>query len=112
MLYKKGERVKHLTMQEWGIGEVIEDSKGDSVDIFFVNVGKKKLSLKVAALEKIKGMKSDNQLLDNLIKSNFSNKKFKSIDEAIIDFYNLFPKGFYEDEYINDEREYKVNAHN
>jgi hypothetical protein len=111
MLYKKGDRVKHLNKQDWGIGEVLEDSKGDFIDIFFVNVGKKQLSLKIAALEKIKGNKSDNQLLDNLIKSNFSNKEFKSMDEAITDFHNLFPKGFYEDEYINDEREYKVSAH-
>jgi len=47
MLYKKGDRVKHLNKQDWGIGVFLEDSKRDFIDIFFVNAGKKQLSLKL-----------------------------------------------------------------
>ena len=34
MIYTKGDRVKHPTQEEWGLGEVLEDSKGGIVRIF------------------------------------------------------------------------------
>ena len=39
MYFRKGDRVKH---PNWGIGEILEDSTGNNVHIFFVKVGEKK----------------------------------------------------------------------
>lgn len=61
MEYKKGLRIKHPSVPEWGIGEVLEDSSGDVVRVFFVGSGEKKLSLKDLQLERVEGVAS-NQL--------------------------------------------------
>lgn len=45
MEYKKGDRVKHPKKVDWGIGQVIADSNGDTVTIFFESAGEKTLSL-------------------------------------------------------------------
>ena len=36
MEYMKGDRVKHPTKDDWGLGEVLENSNGESVRVFFV----------------------------------------------------------------------------
>jgi hypothetical protein len=41
MDYKKGDRVKHPTKDDWGLGEVLENSNGDTVRVFFVGTGEK-----------------------------------------------------------------------
>ena len=46
MQYKKGTRVKHPSAPDWGVGEVLEDSPGDAVRVFFIGAGEKKLALK------------------------------------------------------------------
>ena len=35
MQYKKGDRVKHPKKPDWGIGQVLADSTGGTVRIFF-----------------------------------------------------------------------------
>ena len=37
--YYKGEFVKHPKMSDWGIGIVVEDQRGDLVQVFFENQG-------------------------------------------------------------------------
>ena len=41
MSLKKGERVRHPIKAEWGLGEVLEDSNGEKVRVFFVGTGEK-----------------------------------------------------------------------
>ena len=45
MEYKKGDRVRHPSKEEWGVGEVLTDSNGQTVIIFFVGGGERTLSL-------------------------------------------------------------------
>ena len=46
MKFSKGDRVKHLTKPEWGVGHVLFDSTEENVYIYFANVGEKKIKLK------------------------------------------------------------------
>ena len=39
MDYRKGERVKHPKKPDWGVGQVLTDSSGGSVKIFFTHAG-------------------------------------------------------------------------
>lgn len=66
MDYKKGERVKHPTKAEWGIGEVLEDSISNVVRVFFAQAGEKKLSLKFVQPVKVKGVEAEDEVLDTL----------------------------------------------
>jgi hypothetical protein len=66
MNYKKGLRVKHPMVPQWGLGEVLEDCTGDKVKIFFVGGGEKKLSLPGLELLKLEGEEANHSLLDNL----------------------------------------------
>jgi hypothetical protein len=38
MDYKKGTRVKHPNVPDWGPGEVLEDSAGDSARLYFAGI--------------------------------------------------------------------------
>jgi hypothetical protein len=51
MWLKKEDRVRHPIKAEWGLGEVLEDSNGETVRVFFVGIGEKTLSLKHVTLE-------------------------------------------------------------
>ena len=51
MWLKKEDRVRHPIKAEWGLGEVLEDSNGETVRVFFVGTGEKTLSLKHVTLE-------------------------------------------------------------
>lgn len=67
MEYKKGDRVRHPTQNDWGLGEVLDDSDGDSVKAFFVGVGEKTLALKYAQPIKITGDAAAHPVLDNSV---------------------------------------------
>ena len=45
MEYKKGDRVKHPTREDWELGEILENSNGAIVRVFFIGAGEKTLSL-------------------------------------------------------------------
>jgi len=64
--YIKGDRVKHPTKGSWGLGEVLADSDGEFVTIFFVDAGKKKLALKYVQPLKVTEAESAHPILDEL----------------------------------------------
>lgn len=64
--YRKGDRVKHPTQEEWGLGEVLEDSNGDSVKIFFVGIGEVTIFLQCVQPVIIPVDKASHPVLDNL----------------------------------------------
>jgi hypothetical protein len=64
--YKKGERVRHPSKAEWGIGEVIADSNNEVVKIFFANAGEKSISLAYIKPHKVVGSEADSTILDQL----------------------------------------------
>ena len=66
MRYKKGERVRHPMKKDWGLGQVLEDSNGETVKIFFGNAGEKVISLKYVQPHKLLGKEAADPVLDNL----------------------------------------------
>lgn len=111
MNYKKGWRVTHPQAPQWGLGEVLEDSVGDSVRIFFVGAGEKKLSLKDLALVKVDGDKAKHPILDNLKITDDKSLRYRTLPECIQRFLVDYPGGFYGQKFADYERDYKLAAH-
>lgn len=112
MTFQKGSRVKHPTLTDWGLGEVLETSYGDHVKVFFVGGGAKLISLEYAPLVQIEGAEASHPVLDNLSEASLTKKiKYQTLDQQVTKFLSLFPQGFQGDDYISTEREYKVAAH-
>jgi hypothetical protein len=118
MKFLQGERVRHPSMMEWGIGQVLEDTFGENVHIFFVGAGEKVLKLSFVNLIRIQGDEAAHPVLDNpklLNKSKVNKKnavKYRSFSQLTERFRTVFPEGFYGDGYLKKERNYKVDAHN
>ena len=112
MKFQQRDRVKNQSMMEWGKGEILECLGADKYQIFFVNVGEKTIDASIANLMKLEEEERNHPLLDNL-KLPDKNKvtKFISIRDLVSLFLQIFPKGFYDDTYLRDERQYKVAAH-
>ena len=112
MEYKKGDRVKHPTKEDWGLGEVLENSNGDTVRVFFVGAGEKTLSLQYVQPIKIEGNEANNVVLDNLkISKSSSGVKYQSLPQSVQFFLEEFPEGFYGAKFKEHERDYKDKAH-
>lgn len=112
MSFKKGERVRHPGAEEWGLGEVLADSNGESVKVFFVGAGEKLLSLKHAQPVRVAPEAAAHPVLDNLkISRSTSGIKYQSLPESIQFFLERFPQGFYGKRFTTEEREYKDRAH-
>jgi len=106
-----GGKVRHSKMPEWGMGKVMEITQDGKVRIFFIHAGEKLLSLKYVAFEKVEGADVYHPILDN--PSFFERatvKGHRSLPDARLDFLKLFPDGFEDAGYLNEERNYKVAA--
>jgi len=112
MQFQKGDRVRNNKTANWGIGEILEVITVDKYKIFFVSTGEKTVDASVADLFRLEGKEAHHPLLDNLRLPNKSKRtEFRSMQEMVNLFLGLFSKGFYEDEYMDKERGYKVEAH-
>ncbi|MGM0611605.1 MAG: DUF3553 domain-containing protein [Thermodesulfobacteriota bacterium] len=112
MEYKKGDRVKHPTKEDWGLGEVLEKSNGATVRVFFVGAGEKTLSLQYVQPLQVKGNEASNAVLDNLkISKSSSGIKYQSLPQSVQFFLEEFPEGFYGAKFKEHERNYKDKAH-
>jgi hypothetical protein len=112
MVYKKGDRVKHPTRDDWGLGVVLENSNELTVRVFFVGVGEKMLSLQYVQPLKQEGAEADSVILDNLITSKSTGSiKYQSLPLSVRLFLDKFPEGFYDEKFKEQEREYKDKAH-
>ncbi|MBY5944660.1 DUF3553 domain-containing protein [Photobacterium rosenbergii] len=112
MEYKKGDRVIHPKKEDWGLGEVLENSNDATVRVFFVGVGEKILSLQYVQPIKVEGIEAKNIVLDNLkIRKTTSGIKYQSLPKSIQFFLEEFPDGFYGEKFIEYERDYKDKAH-
>jgi len=110
--YRKGERVRHPTMASWGLGEVLEDSTGDSVRVFFEGAGEMPLKLAYVQPVKVTGAGAQSTLLDNLyLNPKVKGVRFRSLPESIQYFLEEFPGGFYGERFHEHERKYKEKAH-
>lgn len=111
MKYQKGDRVKYPAVPEWGLGEVLEDSHGDYVRVFFVEKGVTELPLKRVQLTKVTGEAAKHPVLDNLHISKSQKSKYQTLAQSIEVFLGIFPQGFDDPKYLKQERNYKVEAH-
>ncbi len=111
MDYKKGERVKHPGMPEWGLGKVLEDSRDHKVSVFFTGDGRKTLSLKHVEPVKISGEEARNPVLDHLCLKEDGGSKYQNLQISKEMFLKDYPEGFYDPAYLKGERNYKVAAH-
>ncbi len=123
--FKAGQRVRHATKTEWGIGEVLIDQAGDRVSIFFEDVGAKEFIVDQAKFTILNGAEGVSDYLSSLVKhhhskpknsvaSSKSDTKFFSFKLAIEQFLKFFPLGFNDPKYNGgdgDERKYKEDAH-
>ncbi|WP_022943218.1 DUF3553 domain-containing protein [Psychromonas hadalis] len=96
MEYKKGERVRHPKLEDWGLGQVLADSDNDSVKVFFVGVGEKVLSLKYVQPVHVSFENAHHPVLDNLKDKKYASKfKYQNLKQSISYFLTRFPEGFY-----------------
>lgn len=111
MIYRRGQLVRHPAKKEWGDGVVLKSTSQNSVKVFFENGGQRNISFDFK-LNKIKKEKKHSYLLLNRLQSDKEvSKKFAGFNKAVEFFYSVFPKGFYEDQYLEKERTYKLEAH-
>jgi hypothetical protein len=112
MTYSKGTRVKHPSKADWGLGEVLEDSRGDLVRIFFVGVGEKTLSLKFVQPKLVPESEAAHSVLDNLkVGKSKGAIKYQSLEASKDYFLEQYVSGFYGERFTSEERDYKVHAH-
>lgn len=106
-----GDRVVHPNQKEWGLGKVLSATP-DNLDIFFVGVGRKRLSRSFIKLDKVEGAGSKHRLLDNLIEtSQISSDDFISVPMAVERFMRSYPDGFEDAGFIKNTRDATVRGH-
>lgn len=106
-----GDRVIHPNQTEWGLGKVLS-ATSESLDVFFVGAGRKKLSLSYIKLEKAEGAASKHRLLDNLIEtSQIDSDAFVTVPMAIERFMGNYPDGFEDPAYIKTARDANLRGH-
>jgi hypothetical protein len=103
---KKGDRITHPSKPEWGPGEVLADPAGEFVRVFFVGAGEKKISLGYVTLDHIPQAEAAHPVLDNLrLPDEASHIGYQSLSESTRKFLVIFPKGFYGDRFMKEERD-------
>lgn len=106
MTLQEGDFVIHQQLPEWGKGKILE-IVGNNRRIFFEYAGEKMMASS-ATLEKIE-VEIEHPILSKVTaETNFS--KFKTPEELVNNFLELFPDGFEDYEYFEEERNYKVDA--
>jgi hypothetical protein len=112
LLYKTGTRVRHSIKDEWGIGEIIENRAG-TITVFFIGAGLKTLSDAYShLLIEIPKKDSVHPVLDNLVVINKSKEiSYQSLPLSIEIFLDKMPNGFYGERFLDEERNYKYEAH-
>ena len=104
-----GDRVRHPTMTEWGIGQILS-IHGSKAGVFFVETGTKNMSLSHVTLT-ILDPPPSHPLLDRIDPKAAAGAAYQSLNQSIDDFRDRYPGGFQGDRYLREERKYKVEAH-
>ncbi len=106
---KKGERVKHTSRPDWGLGQLLEDENASQIRVFFPNKGN--INLEIAARDKLQ-LVIGAEPLDIPPEEKYPGKKdpekpMVTIDMAKERFLEKFPGGFYGKRLLDEERDYK-----
>lgn len=122
--FKSGDRVKHATRIDWGLGQVLAEESGDRIKVYFEDVGVKEFTLEFAKFIRVLGEEAQSDYLTALV-NNYQvelNKltlggrliTFTTFPKAVENFLSYFPSGFQDRRYlegVSGERQYKVLAH-
>jgi hypothetical protein len=82
------------------------------VRVFFVGAGERQLSLEYITPVVVTGPEAEHPVLDNLtLAPSAKGLKYVSLPQAVTRFLERFPQGFYGEKYLEQERNYKVAAH-
>jgi hypothetical protein len=123
--FVKGDRVKHATRTDWGLGEVLADQTQERVQVFFEDVGAKEFDLTKANFMKVFDDEASSGFLSSMVSNHLAEKatlkipgkkavSIISFPRAVENFLSYFPEGFQDPKYLSgrqSEREYKVAAH-
>lgn len=106
-----GNRVVHPNQKSWGLGKVLNVGT-DNIDVFFVGTGAKRLAKSFVQLEIVEGAAAKHRLLDNLIEaSQIDNAIYLTTSAAVERFLAIHPEGFSAANYLKNERDASVRAH-
>ncbi len=106
-----GDKVRHSTMPDWGVGKVMEVEANGKARIFFIHGGAKTIVLKFDNLKKLEGAEAFHPILDSpTFSKRATNSKHVSLPDARLGFLRKFPDGFDDNSYLKEERGYKVAA--
>ena len=111
MTIKKGDRVRHPTREDWGLGEVLENPISGNTRVFFVGSGEKTISDQFVVLQPVLGPPAKHPVLDNLHISKAPGLQYRSVPDSIQYFLEHYANGFYGDRFLREERAYKSAAH-
>lgn len=104
-----GDRVRHPTKTEWGIGQILS-IQGSKAGVFFVEAGAKKMSLSHVSLTILEPPPS-HPLLDRIDPKAAAGGAYQSLNQSIDHFKYRYQGGFHGERYLHEERDYKVEAH-
>ena len=94
------------------MGRILEIRSNGSLRVFFVNAGEKMINPLIAQMEVVSGVETSHPVLDNPdLVHRKQGKVFISLPQAKDQFLRYFPLGFYDPRYLQEERDYKVTAH-
>jgi hypothetical protein len=106
-----GDRVTHPNQKEWGLGKVL-CATPESLDVFFVGAGRKRLSRSFIKLEKVEGAAAKHRLLDNLNGlADIAGDDFVTIPMALERFLTIYPDGFTDPAFVKATRDANTQGH-
>lgn len=115
MIWNPGTYVLHKARPEWGVGKIL-DVNANSVQVFFINAGKRLFEQPAGFLEFAPERTKDHPLLARIAPAVLNGStEFLPLAECVSRFQRLFPGGFNDPEYLTTdpkkgERHYKVHA--
>ena len=106
-----GDRVFHPKQQGWGLGKVLTVT-ADSIDVFFVGSGAKRLAKSFVQLEVAEGATAKHRLLDNLVDATqIAGADYVTPAMASERFLAVYPDGFATLRLVKEARESTLRAH-
>ena len=102
--------IRHKNKPEWGLGKVIQVLNPEKFSAFFENRGYKILIYSPNYIQIETGIES-HPLLDNIdLAKAKASSNHTTLKQMVDTFLKIFPQGFNDKKYFENEREYKLKA--
>ena len=96
---ESGDRIRHPTKPDWGIGQVLGVDSSKAA-VFFVEAGHKMISLQHVSLT-VLDPRPSHPLLDGIdLKAAGGRAEYRSVSQSIKGFLASYPGGFYGDRFL------------